>query len=81
MAKKTNDNYVNHQEILNCAIMFMSAKCEHHVELCGGDLSKAKECFPFYFIKLRRMCEMYEIETGEPYELRAGCSLELSDLY
>ena len=81
MARKQNDNYVNHQEILNFAIMYMSKKCEEQVELCGGELEKAKEFFPFYFIKLRRMCEMYEIETGNVYELRAGCSLELADLY
>ena len=81
MARKTHDNYVNHREILNFAIMYVYPKCEHHIELCGGDLAKAKECFPIYFTKLRRMCEMYEIETGEPYELRSMGSLELSDLY
>ena len=61
--------------------MYMTQKCEHQIELCGGDLAKAKEFFPFYFIKLRKMCEMYEIETGEQYELRAGSSLDLADLY
>lgn len=80
MAKKMN-YYVNHQEILNYAIMYIAQKCEHQIEMCGGDLAKAKEYFSPYFMKLRMMCEMYEMETGEQYALRAGCSLDIADLY
>lgn len=81
MAKKANENYVNHQEILNYAIMYMVKKCEEQIKLCGGDFAMARDQFSFYFVKLRGMCEMYEIETGNLYELAAVSSLDVSDLY
>lgn len=83
MAKQKNmfENYVTHREILNFAILYMSKKCEEQIEKCGGDMKVAKEYFGFYFTKLRLLCEAYEIETGSKYELRGGCSIDLSDLY
>ena len=82
MARKSIiEEKVTHQEMIHYAIVYMSKKCEEHIELCGGDIGKAKDMFAVYFSKLRLMCEAYKIETGDEYELRAGCSIDLSDLY
>ena len=82
MAKRKDafENSVNHQEVINYAIMYMIQKCEKHIEMCGS-IKAAKEAFGIYFTKLRLMCEMYEIETGAQFELGGICGIELSDLY
>lgn len=83
MAKKNEnlfENSVNHREILNFAILYMIKKVEEQIDICNGDKEMAKRHFGMYFAKLRLLCNAYEIETGEQYELGAVCGLEYADL-
>lgn len=81
MAKGTDsfENKLTYRETLNYAILHIVKRCEDVVALCG-DLESAKERFGLWFVKLRKLCEAYEIETGEQYELEAISGFSNKDL-
>lgn len=90
MKGKKNDwtNSLSHAEIYNFALSYIGSKCAEGVEKIrafdGGDkdvLAAVKGMYAPWFFKAKKLCELYELETGVSYDgLSAGFGIELSDL-
>ena len=84
MSKSRTFPYV---EIVSLAIIALSERCVKAMQRI--DLAKQntpeyvttmKAMYDELFFKMRRLLEMYRLETGTEYELEALCGLKPSDL-
>ena len=91
MSKKNENKFLttlSHAEIYNFALSYLGNKCREGVNMIkaldGKDeatLKAAKSMYAPWFFKARKLCEMYEMETGSEYNgLSAGFGIEMSDL-
>ena len=79
---------LSHTEIYNFALSYLGNKCREGIDtieaLKGKDertLTAAKEMYKPWFFKAKKLCEMYEMETGSEYDgLSAGFGIDVSDL-
>lgn len=90
MARQKTDwrETLSHAEIYNFAITYLGSKCAEGVEkikaVDGQDkelLDAVKGLYAPWFFKAKKLCELYELETGLAYDgLAAGFGIEISDL-
>ena len=90
MKGKKNDwlNTLSHTEIYHFALSYLGSKCAEGVKMLkameGKDettIAAAKGIYAPWFFKAKKLCELYELETGVPYDgLAAGFGIEMSDL-
>lgn len=85
--KDTFETTLKHSEILNYAILYMIPKCEEHIVRIKSVENQSDELREMllqlakpYLSKLKKLCDLYKIETGEEYELRASSTIDISDL-
>ena len=76
---------MSHAEVLNFAIMYLGNKCVEGVEKlrwCNDEEMKKSIRFLYapWFFKTKKLCELYELETGSEYQLSATFGIEVSDL-
>ena len=87
---KKKDTFVTtlkHSEILHYAILGLTPRCEEHIVRIKSAANQSAEIQEAvrniaapWLSKLKKLCELYEMETGEEYSLRAGSTIDLSDL-
>jgi len=76
-----------HVEIISLAIIALSDRCvkaHERIALTRQNtpeyVTTMKAMYDELFFKLRKLLEMYRLETGKEYELEALCGLKPSDL-
>ncbi len=84
MSKSRTFPYV---EIISLAIIALSERCvtaTQRIKLAKQNtpeyVTTMKAMYDELFFKMRRLLEMYALETGKEYELEALCGLKPSDL-
>lgn len=87
MKKNDLNNTLSHAEIYNFALSVIGKKAAEGVKMIknlkGEDkaLKLVTEMYAPWIFKAKKLCELYELETGVPYDgLAAMFGIEISDL-
>ena len=85
--KDTFTSSLSHAETIHFAIMYLGPKCVEGIEKIKAytdnepEIKKTiRKMYAPWFFKTKKLCELYELETGSEYNLEAGFGINISDL-